>query len=107
VLIKEAKTVLLPGSRSLRGGFGTGPRRKWQTMVRAPDRFGLPSDLLRHGVKREMFLFRRIDNAERVDGWREGAQGENRESMDVLKKPSPAPPPRGACWAKPDGFDGG
>ncbi len=49
---------------STRGGFGTGPRRKWQTMVRALDRLGLPSDLLRHGVKREVFLFRLVDNLE-------------------------------------------
>ena len=49
---------------STRGGFGTGPRRKWQTMVRALDRLGLSSDLLRHGVKREVFLFRLVDNLE-------------------------------------------
>lgn len=49
---------------STRGGFGTGPRRKWQTMVRALDRLGLSSDLLRHGVKREAFLFRLVDNLE-------------------------------------------
>lgn len=49
---------------STRGGFGTGPRRKWQTMVRALDRLGLPSDLLRHGVKREVFLFRLVSNLE-------------------------------------------
>ncbi|WP_201778072.1 Druantia anti-phage system protein DruA [Thermanaerothrix daxensis] len=49
---------------STRGGFGTGPRRKWQTMVRALDRLGLSSDLLRHGIKREVFLFRLVDNLE-------------------------------------------
>lgn len=49
---------------STRGGFGTGPRRKWQTMVRALDRLVLPSDLLRHGVKREVFLFRLVNNLE-------------------------------------------
>jgi hypothetical protein len=49
---------------STRGGFGTGPRRKWQTMVRALERLGLGSDLLRHGVKREVFLFRLVDNLE-------------------------------------------
>ncbi|WP_448383559.1 Druantia anti-phage system protein DruA [Desulfosoma sp.] len=49
---------------STQGGFGTGPRRKWQTMVRALDRLGLPSDLLRHGVKREVFLFRLVNNLE-------------------------------------------
>lgn len=49
---------------STRGGFGAGPRRKWQTMVRALERLGLPSDMLRHGVKREVFLFRLVDNLE-------------------------------------------
>lgn len=49
---------------STRGGFGTGPRRKWQTMVRAVERLGLSSKLLRHGVKREAFLFRLVDNLE-------------------------------------------
>ena len=42
---------------STRGGFGTGPRVKWQTMVRALERLGFSRDLLRHGVKREAFLF--------------------------------------------------
>lgn len=49
---------------STRGGFGTGPRRKWQTMTRALERIGLPKDFLRHGVKREVYLFRLIDNLE-------------------------------------------
>ncbi len=49
---------------STRGGFGTGPRRKWQTMVRALDRLGFSSELLRHGVKREVFLFRLVNNLE-------------------------------------------
>jgi len=47
---------------STRGGFGTGPRRKWQTMVRALERLGLSRDLLCHGVKREAFLFPLVDN---------------------------------------------
>jgi len=49
---------------STRGGFGTGPRQKWQTMVRALERLGFSSELLRHGIKREVFLFRLIDNLE-------------------------------------------
>ncbi len=49
-------------SISTRGGFGTGPRRKWQTMVRALERLGFSRDLLRHGVKREAFLFPLVDN---------------------------------------------
>lgn len=47
---------------STRGGFGTGPRVKWQTMVRALDRLGFSSKLLKHGVKREAFLFPLVDN---------------------------------------------
>lgn len=47
---------------STRGGFGTGPRRKWQTMVRALEQLGFSRELLRHGVKREAFLFPLIDN---------------------------------------------
>ncbi len=49
---------------STRGGFGTGPRRKWQTMVRALDRLGFSAEFLRHGIKREVFLFRLVDNLE-------------------------------------------
>lgn len=49
---------------STRGGYGTGPRRKWQTMVRALERLGFSSDLLKHGVKREAFLFPLIHNLE-------------------------------------------
>lgn len=47
---------------STKGGFGTGPRRKWQTMVRALERLGFSADLLRHGVKREAFLFPLVNN---------------------------------------------
>lgn len=47
---------------STRGGFGTGPRIKWQSIVRALERLGLTSDLLRHGSLREAFLFPLIDN---------------------------------------------
>lgn len=49
---------------STRGGFGVGPRRTWQTIVRALERLGLSASLLRHGVQREVFLFRLIDNLE-------------------------------------------
>lgn len=49
---------------STRGGFGTGPRRKWQTMVRTLSRLGFSSDLLKHGIKREAFLFPLVHNME-------------------------------------------
>lgn len=49
---------------STRGGFGSGPRRKWQIIVKALRRLGLSDQLLYHGVKREVFLFRLVDNLE-------------------------------------------
>jgi hypothetical protein len=49
---------------ALLGGFGTGPRPKWQNILRALKRLGLSADLIRHGVKREVFLFRLVDNLE-------------------------------------------
>ena len=49
---------------STRGGYGTGPRRKWQTMVRALGQLGFSSELLKHGVKREAFLFPLIHDLE-------------------------------------------
>ena len=44
------------------GGYGTGPRRTWQIIRRSLDDIGISADLLKHGVKREAFLFRLIDN---------------------------------------------
>ncbi|MBX5457951.1 MAG: DUF4338 domain-containing protein [Thermogemmatispora sp.] len=44
------------------GGFGTGPRITWQNVTRALDALGLPRQLLRHGIKREAFLFPLISN---------------------------------------------
>jgi len=49
---------------SIQGGYGTGPRRTWQLIRTALDRIGLSGDLLKHGVKREAFLFRLVDNLE-------------------------------------------
>lgn len=49
---------------STRGGYGTGPRRKWQTMVKALGRLGFSSSLLKHGLQREAFLFPLIHNLE-------------------------------------------
>lgn len=46
------------------GGYGTGPKRSWQLIRRTLDELDLPADLLKHGVKREAFLFRLVDNLE-------------------------------------------
>ncbi|HIP71153.1 MAG TPA: DUF4338 domain-containing protein, partial [Anaerolineae bacterium] len=48
----------------IQGGYGTGPRRTWQLIRTALDKIGLSGDLLKHGVKREAFLFRLTNNLE-------------------------------------------
>lgn len=58
------RTFLEQQGVSTRGGFGVGPRRKWQTMVRALNRLGFSAEILRHGVQREAFLFRLVENLE-------------------------------------------
>lgn len=47
-----------------KGGYGTGPKRTWQLMRLALDRLGISADLLKHGIQRETFLFRLIENLE-------------------------------------------
>jgi hypothetical protein len=47
-----------------KGGYGTGPKRSWQLMRLALDRVGVSADLLKHGIQREAFLFRLVDNLE-------------------------------------------
>jgi hypothetical protein len=49
---------------STKGGYGVGPRIKWQTCVRALERLGLSRSLLRHALRREAFLFPLIHNLE-------------------------------------------
>ena len=45
-----------------KGGYGTGPRIKWQVIVRALNRLGFSNELLRHGVLREVFMYPLISN---------------------------------------------
>jgi len=47
---------------STHGGFEKGPRFRWQTAVRALERIGLSAKLLKHSIKREVFLFPLINN---------------------------------------------
>ncbi len=46
------------------GGYGTGPKRSWQLMRLALERLDISADLLKHGIQREAFLFRLVDNLE-------------------------------------------
>lgn len=61
-LYDEFREFLEAQDISTRGGFGVGPRIKWQTMVRALGKLGFSSDVLKHGVKREAFLFPLVRN---------------------------------------------
>ena len=47
---------------STHGGFGVGPRIVWQTFMRAQQNLGIQEDILKHGVKREVFIFPLIKN---------------------------------------------
>jgi hypothetical protein len=44
------------------GGFGSGPKVRWQNITNALLKLGLSGSLLQHGVKREVFLFRLVDD---------------------------------------------
>ena len=55
------------------GGYGQGPKRKWHHFKRALDLLHLPRKYFLHGLKREVFLYRLVDNLE--DGMRNGVFG--------------------------------
>lgn len=45
------------------GGFGSGPKARWQNLAIAMQKLGLNGrSLLRHGVQREVFLYRLVDD---------------------------------------------
>jgi hypothetical protein len=55
------------------GGFGTGPKARWQNVANALHKLGLTGELLRHGVKREVFLYSLASNLK--DGMAGGSFG--------------------------------
>lgn len=46
----------------IQGGYGSGPKRTWQLIRRILQQVSLPGDVLKHGIKREAFLFPLIQN---------------------------------------------
>lgn len=42
----------------IRGGFGAGPKHRWQIVTKTLRLLNLPDNLLQHGLRREVFLFR-------------------------------------------------
>ena len=49
---------------SSRGGYGVGPRIRWQVVSRVLKSLGLQGRFLKHGVRRQVFLYPLIDNLE-------------------------------------------
>lgn len=57
------------------GGYGNGPRQRWQNIRNALSILDLPVAISKHGIKREVFLFRLCSNLESgmkggTFGWR-------------------------------------
>lgn len=46
------------------GGYGNGPKIRWQNFTRALQLVGLPQEFLEHGLQREVFLFRFVQELE-------------------------------------------
>lgn len=46
-------------------GYGNGPKVRWQNMTKALLGVGLPASMLKHGVLREVFLYRFVDDFEK------------------------------------------
>lgn len=56
------KEYLATEGVSIKGGYGTGPKRSWQFIRLTLDKLGVSGDLLKHGIKREAFLFSLVNN---------------------------------------------
>lgn len=46
------------------GGYGAGPKVRWQNITKALQSLDLPTSLLQHGLRREVFLFRFVTDLE-------------------------------------------
>lgn len=78
VVYPEIVELLTAEDKLHNGGFGKGPKSRWQNLTRAMSILGLNQTYFRHGLKREVFLFRLVENLE-------GYIAENEESD---KKPT-------------------
>lgn len=56
-LYPEIEAFLQRRSISTRGGFGNGPKMRWQSVTRVLQLLGLPNAVLSHGVRRPVYLF--------------------------------------------------
>jgi len=63
-LYEKACTFLKLIGKYTDAGYGNGPKVRWQNMTKALLGVGLPSSMLRHGVLREVFLYRFVEDFE-------------------------------------------
>lgn len=63
-LYEQVTAYLKQVDNFTKGGYGNGPKVRWQNITRALVELELPRRLLRHGMKRQVFLYRFTDDLE-------------------------------------------
>lgn len=63
-LYSRMVNVLNANGRLTPSGFGNGPKVRWQNITKALSSLGIPREMLQHGLRREVFLFRLVDRLE-------------------------------------------
>ena len=63
-LYRDIRAYLEMSAGYNNSGFGAGPKARWQNVSNALHKLGLTGELLRHGVKREVFLYSLVKNLE-------------------------------------------
>lgn len=61
-LYGEVESFLKRRGISTRGGFGNGPKVRWQNVTRVLHLLGLPNSVLAHGLKRPVYLFSFVED---------------------------------------------
>lgn len=61
-LYGEVESFLKRRDISTRGGFGNGPKVRWQNVTRVLHLLGLPNSVLAHGLKRPVYLFSFVED---------------------------------------------
>lgn len=61
-LYPEIEAFLKRRGISTCGGFGNGPKVRWQNVTRVLHLFNLPNTVLRHGLKRPVYLFSFVED---------------------------------------------
>lgn len=56
------KLLLSEMGNYISGGYGNGPKIRWQNFTRALSILGLPNSYFEHGLQREVFMFRFVDD---------------------------------------------